>query len=281
MEQKEISLSEYNQSFYIKAIETTIIALVVLLPIVFYPWCITIFGPAKLVTAEVLIILGLMFWGLKMISKVEIKFTYTPLNLPILCFIVICILSLIWSNSFFVSLKELPLFLAGSLLYFTIINNIISNILMFMRPDQMPDFKPVDLCNILDDSLFFSRHIIKSNSSIEVIKRYASTSLMMPADSELLKQMSLNIILNAIQAMPDGGTLRVSCIKVANDNDKERDWVEIRFADTGTGISKEDMPKIFDPFFTTKKKGTGLGMSIVNNIINVHGGTIKINSSKS
>ena len=159
------------------------------------------------------------------------------------------------------------------------INNIISNILMFMRPEQMPDFKPVDICNILDDSLFFSRHIIKSNSSIEVIKRYASTSLMMPGDSELLKQMSLNIILNAIQAMPDGGTLRVSCIKVAND--KERNCVEIRFTDTGTGISKEDMPKIFDPFFTTKKKGTGLGMSIVNNIINVHGGTIKINSPKS
>ncbi len=161
------------------------------------------------------------------------------------------------------------------------INNIISNILMFMRPDQIPDFKPVDICNILDDSLFFSHHIIKSNSSIEVIKRYASKSLMIRADSELLKQMSLNIILNAIQAMPDGGTLRVSCIKVANDNDKERDCVEIRFTDTGTGISKEDMPKIFDPFFTTKKKGTGLGMSIVNNIINVHDGTIKINSSKS
>ncbi|MEA3279548.1 MAG: ATP-binding protein [Thermodesulfobacteriota bacterium] len=164
------------------------------------------------------------------------------------------------------------------------INNIISNLLMFMRPEQMPDFKPVDICNILDDSLFFSRHVIKSNSSIEVIKRYASTSLMMPGDSELLKQMSLNIILNAIQAMPDGGTLRVLCIKVANandDNDKERNCVEIRFADTGTGISKEDMPKIFDPFFTTKKKGTGLGMSIVNNIINVHGGMIKINSSKS
>ncbi len=65
-----------------------------------------------------------MFWVLKIIDKEEIKFTPTPLNLPVLSFIAICTLSLIWSNSFFVSLKELPLFLAGPLLYFIIANNI-------------------------------------------------------------------------------------------------------------------------------------------------------------
>ncbi len=65
-----------------------------------------------------------MFWGLKMISREEIKFTSTPLNFPVLSFIAICVLSLIWSNSFFVSLKELSLFLAGPLLYFVITNSI-------------------------------------------------------------------------------------------------------------------------------------------------------------
>jgi O-antigen ligase/tetratricopeptide (TPR) repeat protein len=124
MEQKEINLSNHNKSFWTNAIEISVIALVILVPIAFYPWCITVFLPAKEMIAEVLIVLGLMFWGLKIINKEELKFTPTPLNFPILSFISICVLSLIWSNSFFISLKELPLFLAGPLLYFVITNSI-------------------------------------------------------------------------------------------------------------------------------------------------------------
>ena len=124
MEQQETTLPKYNKSFWTKAIEASIIALVVLVPIAFYPRCITVFLPAKEVVSSVLVLLTLMFWFLKMISRVEIKFTPTPLNFPTLSFIAICLLSLIWSNSFFVSLKELPLFLAGPLLYFVITNNI-------------------------------------------------------------------------------------------------------------------------------------------------------------
>jgi len=124
MEQKETTLPKYNKSFYANTIEVSVIALVILVPIVFYPYCITVFIPAKEMVAEVLILLALMFWGFKILSKEEFKFTYAPLNFPILSFISICILSLIWSNSFFVSLKELPLFLAGPLLYFVISNNI-------------------------------------------------------------------------------------------------------------------------------------------------------------
>ena len=124
MEQKETTLPKYNSSFWTNAIEASIIALVILAPIAFYPWCITVFLPAKGMIAEVLIVLALMFWGLKIINKEELNFTPTPLNFPILSFISICLLSLIWSNSFFVSLKELPLFLAGPLFYFLITNNI-------------------------------------------------------------------------------------------------------------------------------------------------------------
>jgi len=124
MEQKEINLSNHNKSFWTNTVEISIIALVILVPIAFYPWCITVFLPAKEMIAEVLIVLGLMFWGLKIINKEELKFTSAPLNIPIISFIAICVLSLIWSNSFFVSLKELPLFLAGPLLYFVITNSI-------------------------------------------------------------------------------------------------------------------------------------------------------------
>ena len=124
MEQKEINLSNHNKLFWTNAIEASIIALVILVPIAFYPRCFTVFSPAKEAVSAVIILLALMFWGLKMVSREEIKFTSTPLNFPTLSFIAICVLSLIWSNSFFVSLKELPLFLAGPLLYFVITNSI-------------------------------------------------------------------------------------------------------------------------------------------------------------
>ena len=124
MSQKEINLSNRPGSFYTKAIELTIIALALLVPIAFHPRCVTVFDPAKEFTFEVLVIVGLMFWVLKIIDREEIRFTSTPLNLPILSFIAICAFSLIWSNSFFVSLRELPLFLSGPLLYFVIVNNV-------------------------------------------------------------------------------------------------------------------------------------------------------------
>lgn len=124
MSRKKINLSNHSSSFYTKAIEATIIALIILVPIIIHPRCITVFGPAKEFTFEALVIIGLMFWVLKIIDREEIRFTPTPLNLPVLSFIAICVFSLIWSNSFFVSLKELPLFLAGPLLYFIIANNI-------------------------------------------------------------------------------------------------------------------------------------------------------------
>lgn len=124
MEQKETTLPKYNKSFFTNAIEASVIALVVLVPIAFYPYCRTVFIPAKELIAEILVILGLMFWGFKVLNQEKTKLTSSTLNFPILSFISICILSLIWSDSFFVSLKELPLFLAGPLLYFVITNNI-------------------------------------------------------------------------------------------------------------------------------------------------------------
>jgi len=125
MEYREtnFSLRDYK-SFWNKAIELTIIALVILVPSAFYPYIIDIFNPVKYLIFEILVILGMMFWGFKILEKEEIKFISTPLNLPIISFISICTLSLLWSDSLFVSLKELPLFLTGPLLYFIVVNNI-------------------------------------------------------------------------------------------------------------------------------------------------------------
>jgi len=116
MEQKETTLPKYNKSFFTIAIEASIIAMIVIIPTIFYPRVIDIFHPIKNLTFSLLVILGLVLWGFNVLKKEEFKIISNPLNIPILSFIIICILSLIWSNSPFVSLKELPLFLAGPLL---------------------------------------------------------------------------------------------------------------------------------------------------------------------
>ncbi|MCJ7618392.1 MAG: ATP-binding protein [Desulfobacterales bacterium] len=158
------------------------------------------------------------------------------------------------------------------------INNVISNLLLFIRPQQKPNFQTIDIYDSLNDSLFFSSHLVNSNNGIDIITRYYSKPLMVYADSELLKQIFLNLILNSIQAMPHGGKLTISTRKL--NGRSKKDLAEISFADTGTGISKADMLRIFDPFFTTKKRGTGLGMAIVHNITEAHGGVVDINSSE-
>lgn len=124
MEQKETTFSKHNKSFFTIAIEASIIAMIVLIPTIFYPRVIDIFHPIKTFTFSLLVIVGLMLWGFNVLKKEEFKIISNPLNIPVFSFIIICVLSLIWSNNPFVSLKELPLFLAGPLLYFVIVNNI-------------------------------------------------------------------------------------------------------------------------------------------------------------
>jgi len=156
-------------------------------------------------------------------------------------------------------------------------NSSISNLLMFIKPNQKYEFQITDINSTLDNSLLFSRDLAVSNSDIEVITRYSKEPLMVNGDPELLKQVALNLILNAVQAMPDGGRLTVSTNKL-NGRQNDSSVVEIRLCDTGYGVSRADMSKILDPFFTTKKKGTGLGLAIVHNILEIHGGDIDIES---
>lgn len=159
------------------------------------------------------------------------------------------------------------------------INTTISNLLLFIRPHQNPDFKTIDIHDPLNDSVFFSSHLFTSDDSLRVKKDYAAEPIMIDGDLELLKQVALNLILNGIQAMPKGGTLTISSRK-ATDPATGAKQVKIRFADTGTGIPKEDKTRIFDPFFTTKERGTGLGLAIVHKIVEMHGGTIEIDSRR-
>jgi two-component system sensor histidine kinase HydH len=91
------------------------------------------------------------------------------------------------------------------------------------------------------------------------------------ADANKLRQVLLNILLNAIQAMPNGGEIRFSCRQF---NDDSGNRLELRIADTGPGISPENLAKIFDPFFSTKAHGTGLGLATAQAIVSEHNGLI-------
>jgi len=91
------------------------------------------------------------------------------------------------------------------------------------------------------------------------------------ADRDRLKQVLLNLVLNAIQAMPSGGTLELGV-------EASGDTMTVTVADTGSGIAAELLPKVFEPYVTTKAKGLGLGLAIARRIIEAHGGTIEAES---
>ncbi len=158
------------------------------------------------------------------------------------------------------------------------INTIVSNLLLFVRPDQQPDHQVLDVHEALKDSLFFAEHLFDTHNGLEVHVALADYPLRISGDLELLKQVFLNLILNALQAMPQGGRLKISTRKIAGQSGVF--WAEIRIADRGCGIPESDLSRIFDPFYTTKNKGTGLGLSIVHNIMKMHGGSIDITSGE-
>jgi len=132
---------------------------------------------------------------------------------------------------------------------------------------------PTDLRDILENTLNLVRYD-KNFRKIDIRTDVESTP-QLKIDPDQIQQVFLNLVLNARDAMPDGGNLDIS-IKRANGQ------VEMRFADTGQGIDAEVRDKVFDPFFSTKgpTKGTGLGLSICYSIIKDHGGTIEIDSEK-
>src|SRR5208283_2876865 len=93
-------------------------------------------------------------------------------------------------------------------------------------------------------------------------------------DSDKIKRVFINLIKNAVDAMPNGG-------KITIDSKEVNGSLEISFADTGTGISDEVMPKLFSPLFTTKAQGMGFGLAICKRIIEAHGGKIMVKTAKS
>jgi two-component system, NtrC family, sensor histidine kinase HydH len=151
------------------------------------------------------------------------------------------------------------------------LNAKISEFLDFARPRD-PNLQPCELDRVLERSLELLHPEI-DRLHIHLTRNYQGNGKVQAADPSLLHQAFLNILLNAIQAMPEGGTLNVKVVSGANGQ-----GTEIQFTDTGEGIDPETLKKVFNPFYTTKEKGSGLGLPIVKSIIESHQGAISIDS---
>jgi len=148
------------------------------------------------------------------------------------------------------------------------VNNIVQQLLEFSKP-QPPNLRDCSLSDLAEDTLsLLNKNLVEGK--IRVVKDYAA-EVPVRADKNQMRQAILNILLNAIQAMPNGGVLT---IKTTLDGG----YFQLSVSDTGSGIPKEDLSRIFDPFFTTKDQGTGLGLAIVHGIIKEHQGRIEARS---
>jgi len=151
------------------------------------------------------------------------------------------------------------------------ISNIIRSLLNIARPREAV-VVPVDLPDVLDTALAFLSEKLRRRG-VEVERRYEPVPEL-KGDPDKLQQLFLNLFLNAADAMPDGGRLTVS---MARNGNRE---VGIRIADTGVGISGQDLAQLFKPFFTTKPagRGSGLGLVVAKGIVVDHGGHIEVRS---
>ncbi|MHB1404061.1 MAG: two-component system sensor histidine kinase AtoS [Desulfitobacteriaceae bacterium] len=152
------------------------------------------------------------------------------------------------------------------------LNSVVEDLLYFSRPSK----------NYL--SAIYPRQLIQETlillspslhqSSVQLETSFDTLEKTISVDSGLIKQVLVNLLLNALQALPEqGGSIRIRTESFGHG-------VEITIQDTGTGIVLENVPRIFDPFFTTKDRGTGLGLAVSNKIIEIHHGTIRVQSEQ-
>ncbi len=171
-------------------------------------------------------------------------------------------------------------------------NHIISNVLQYTKP-RPANLRTLDLHGLLHEMGEFSRYMAEQNG-VELVYDLLEGAARVRGDEDLLKQVFHNLLLNAVQAMPEGGRVTFGSRRRTLSNARELarfgevplrggatlEVIEVGVKDTGPGIPKEVQKKIFDPFFTTKARGTGLGLAIVHNIIESHHATVDVVSGE-
>jgi signal transduction histidine kinase len=151
------------------------------------------------------------------------------------------------------------------------LDEVVNGFLKFARPDELK-LQPVQLATLISDVV--TTAMPEAESRNVTIRTECPTSVpAINADPGMLSQALLNLAINACQAMPTGGTLRISC----RTDDRRR--VVVDFEDTGVGIPPENLSRIFDLYFTTKKEGSGIGLSMVYRIVQLHDGEVEVQST--
>ncbi len=150
---------------------------------------------------------------------------------------------------------------------------LMKELLNFARPPR-PQFDIVDINRVLDKAMTFS---VKNPSftSVKVLKDYDARVPGTMADPMQLQQIFMNLLLNAAEAMPGGGTLTLKTLY-----EEEKGLLRVFISDSGKGVDEKAADKIFQPFFTTKAKGTGLGLAITKRLIEQHGGSIDVRNNQ-
>jgi signal transduction histidine kinase len=153
------------------------------------------------------------------------------------------------------------------------VTRLMNQLLAFARRGP-PNFRPVDLRDVVKNCLDAVEERL-SRHCVQVVSEHDEELPLIHGDSDLMMQVLLNLVLNAVQAMPESGTLRVAAAREGEQH------IRLTVADTGHGIPPDVLPKIFEPFVTTKErgKGTGLGLTVVLGIVQEHGGSITVEST--
>jgi two-component system, NtrC family, sensor kinase len=153
------------------------------------------------------------------------------------------------------------------------LDTILTQFLTFAKPPQF-QLKPMDLKETVEEVVSLMKAEFNQKAVAIISEMPQNLPKFHGCDKEI-KQVLINLFLNSLQAMPEGGILRIMAHEVANNQRKE---VHLKVEDSGEGIPEENRAKVFDPFFTTKEHGVGLGLSIIYGIIKEHHGTIDLQS---
>jgi PAS domain S-box-containing protein len=146
------------------------------------------------------------------------------------------------------------------------LNRIVGELLEFAKPSP-PTLRPEPLDRVLDEAV--AAALARTGDRVTLVRDVPDGLPLIPMDARLVRQAVLNVALNAVQAMPEGGTLSVSARL-------EGETAMIELSDTGPGIPAEVRQRIFEPFFTTKATGTGLGLAVVKRILDDHRGRVEV-----
>jgi two-component system sensor histidine kinase PilS (NtrC family) len=167
------------------------------------------------------------------------------------------------------------------------LNALITDFLLFAQPPQS-NRKPWEVPKLIEETIDLFIHSPSYHEGIQILAPHLRENLKAMVDPDQLKQVFWNLLLNAAQAIPNGGKISIRVEKgkgvlweknlTRSTLAKGKEWMKITVTDSGSGIPPQDKEKIFEPFFTTKECGTGLGLSIVHKIIENHNGVIKVES---